>query len=125
MEEGTMKRLLLVTVIAALTAASSPAAAHEGHKHGTKVMGTVSAYHADMKHLEVKTAKGETVGVMLNDQTKIMKGTTAMTVADLRPGARVVVTYTGTGDQKTASEIRLGGATAKRTAAKTAPSHKH
>ena len=89
--------------------------AHEGHDH--KIMGTLSAVHENS--VDVKATDGKQSTITLNDKTKILRGTTAVTLAELKAGDRVVVTATGGGkDPFVAKEIRVGGATAAKTTAK-------
>jgi hypothetical protein len=87
--------------------------AHEGHPH--KIMGTVTALHEH--HLQVKSTAGKTEGVMLNDKTKILRGTTAVNADAIKPGERIIVTAVSTrgSDGKvttTATEIKLAPADA-------------
>jgi len=98
------------TVFAALFAcALAPlVSAHEGHDH--KIMGTIAAIHDTS--VDVKATDGKTSTITLNDKTRILRGTTAMKIADLKAGDRVVVTATGGGkDPFVAKEVRLGGVT--------------
>jgi len=94
--------------------------AHEGHDH--KIMGTLAAVHDNS--VDVKGTDGKLSTITLNDKTKILHGTMAMKIADLKTGDRVVVTATGGGkDPFVAKEIKVGAApaakaTAKPTAAK-------
>jgi hypothetical protein len=82
------------------------------HGTGNKVMGTVTAVHAAMNHLEVKTSDGHVVGVKVNDATKFTRAGHAATFADLKEGSRVVVTTTGTGDARTATLVRMSSPSA-------------
>lgn len=98
--------------------APAAARAHEGHDH--KVMGTVTAIKDT--HLEVKGADGKTVAFILTDQTKVLRGKTPATRADIKPEMRVVVIAAATpktaqsAEHKnahgetpmTAKEVRLG-----------------
>jgi hypothetical protein len=93
------------------------------HGTGNKVMGTVTAVHADMNHMEVKTKDGHTVGITVNDATKYTKAGKPAGLADIKEGMRVVVTTTGAGDKRTATLVRLSAAAPKPAAA--APAHKH
>ena len=82
--------------------------AHEGHDH--KIMGTLSAVHENS--VDVKATDGKQSTITLNDKTKILRGTTAVKLAELKAGDRVVVTATGGGkDPFVAKEIKVGGAT--------------
>jgi len=77
------------------------------HGTGNKVTGTVTGVHAAMNHIEVKSGDGHLVGIKVNDATKFTKGGRAVTFADLKEGSRVVVTTTGTGDERTATLVRM------------------
>ena len=114
-----MKRMALAV---ALVCAMAPfVSAHEGHDH--KIMGTIAAI-SDTS-VEVKATDGKLSTVTLNDRTKILRGTTALKVADLKTGDRVVVTATGGGkDPFVAKQIRLGGATTAKTTTKPAAAKK-
>lgn len=95
--------------------------AHEGHAH--KMMGTVKAVHADMNHVELTTADGKTSGFYVNSDTKYVKGSGAASLADLKPGTRVVVEASTEGTKMIAKSVRLSAGTKKTAAA--APAHKH
>ena len=89
--------------------------AHEGHAH--KVMGTVTTVHEN--HLEVKATDGKTSTITLNEKTRIVRGKTKTTAADIKPAERVVVTAMQTKgkDGKTtmvATEVRLAEAVASK-----------
>ena len=89
--------------------------AHEGHDH--KIMGTLAAVHDNS--VDVKGTDGKLSTITLNDKTKILHGTMAMKIADLKTGDRVVVTATGGGkDPFVAKEIKVGAATAAKATAK-------
>ena len=91
----------------ALTLMAAPLAfAHEGHAR--KVMGTVTMVAAD--HVVVKTTDGKEHNVSVNGTTKIMHGTMAMKVADLKEGTRVVITATGDKEPYAAKTITVGAA---------------
>jgi len=103
-----IRRTLTALAIVALAAAGS-AAAHEGHSHGThKMMGTVKAVHADMNHVEITTSKG-TSGFYVDANTKYVRGSSRLTLADLKPGARVVVNARTEGDKMIAVEVKVSG----------------
>lgn len=110
-------------VVAAAAVASflaGPLQAHEGHTHKThKMMGTVSAVHADVNHVEIKTKDGKTSGFYVTPTTKYRKGSTVLSLGDLTAGTRVVVTARMEGDKMVASEVRVGGATKSATKATT------
>ena len=105
-----MIRRILAALAVMTLAVTGTAAAHDGHDHGKthKMMGTVKAVHADMNHVEITTAKG-TGGFYVNANTKYVRGGSKLTLADLKPGTRVVVTAEGEGEKMTAVEVRLSG----------------
>ena len=108
MKRIALALLLAFTVVPFLSA-------HEGHDH--KIMGTLAAVHDNS--VDVKATDGKTTTITLNDKTKILHGTMAMKIADLKTGDRVVVTATGGGkDPFVAKEIKIGAATAAKTTAK-------
>jgi hypothetical protein len=123
MEVMTM-RILSLLGLATLAALPSAALAHAGHAH--KMMGTITAVHADMKHVEIKTTGGKTDGFYVSDATKYLQGSKAIALSDLKPGQRVVVTATMEGDKMMATTVRLsaGGKTSTAKAAKPA-AHRH
>ncbi len=79
--------------------------AHEGHAH--KLMGTITAVHAEANHLEIKTTDGEAADLVVNDKTKYIKGKKAASLQDIKPGLRVVVTFHEEGGKKIATEVRM------------------
>jgi hypothetical protein len=105
-----------VTGLAFMTAAliagsTSVASAHAGHAH--KVMGTVTMVGPD--HVMVKTKdKGateeKTVTIVVNAQTKILKGTAAATLKDITAGQRIVADVGEGKEPLTAKEIKIGAA---------------
>jgi hypothetical protein len=114
-----MKKFALALVLAYVVAPL--VSAHEGHDH--KIMGTLSAVHENS--VEVKATDGKLSTITLNDKTKILRGTTAMKLADLKAGDRVVVTATGGGkDPFVAKEIKVGGATLAKATTKPAAAKK-
>jgi hypothetical protein len=100
-------------ILAMFIALTVAAWAHEGHLH--KIMGTVSAIQAP--HLEVKAADGKVTTVMLDDGTKVVRGTTVIKATDLKAGDRVVVSYmemkgTDGAEMLMAKEVKVGAAPA-------------
>jgi hypothetical protein len=87
----------------------SVAGAHEGHEH--KVMGTIERLAKE--RLEVKDAKGKTVGLVLNDETVYLRGDKPTAASDLQVGERVVVGFREATDVRTAVEVRVGETAAK------------
>jgi hypothetical protein len=103
-----IRRMLAVVAVMTLAVAGS-AGAHEGHKHKThKMMGTVKAVHTDMNHVEITTTKG-TSGFYVDAKTKYLRGSSKLTLADLKPGTRVVVDATAEGEKMTAVQVRVSG----------------
>ena len=97
--------------------------AHQGHAH--KMMGTVKAVHTDMNHVELTAAPGKTAGFYVNGDTKYMKGSAMMALADLTPGTRVVVDTKMDGDKMVATTVKLSAGTTKKAASKGAAPHKY
>lgn len=114
-----MRKFALALLFASVVAPF--AAAHEGHDH--KIMGTLAAVHENS--VDVKATDGKQSTITLSDKTRILRGTTAVKLADLKAGDRVVVTATGGGkDPFVAKEIKVGAATAAKTATKPAAARK-
>jgi hypothetical protein len=82
-----MKRTLAVLSAAAILALPGRLLAHEGHVH--KVMGTVAV--VDAAHIEVDTTEGKKVSHPLTKDTKYLKGKAPAVAADVKVGARVVL----------------------------------
>lgn len=76
--------------------------AHGGFDH---VIGTVVKVANNV--LTVKTAKG-TVDVNLNEKTEITKSDQRAVIADLKPGARVVVDVPEHSKVKVAHSVKIG-----------------
>jgi len=104
-----IRRTLAVIAVMTLAVAGS-AAAHDGHAHAKthKMMGTVKAVHAEMNHVQITTSKGES-GFYVDAGTKYVRGSSKLTLADLKPGTRVVVDAKGEGEKMTAVTVRLAG----------------
>ena len=108
-----MTRLRQVAMIASVFLAfGGVAVSHEGHSHGKthKMMGTVKAVHADMNHVEITTQAGKTDGFYVNEQTKYLKGNAKVSLSDLTPGTRVIVTAKMDGQKMLATVVKVGGA---------------
>jgi hypothetical protein len=118
-----MKLHHAVLTIAFLLAAPMAGFAHEGHLH--KLMGTVTAVHADRNHVEIKTVKGETAEFLVDANTKFLKGTSAVTLAALTPGTRVVAEGKMADKTLVAATVRLGTAAAPAAAKAPARSTEH
>lgn len=95
-------------LLAMVLASAMPLMAHGGFHH---VIGTV--IKVDNNVLTVKTAKGN-VDVKLSDKTEITMADHKAAVADLKPGARVVVDIPETSKDKVAHSVKIGGAKASR-----------
>ncbi len=111
--------------ILALAGSVALPAALLAHGTGNKVIGTVTAVHASMNRIEVKTKDGHTVGIKVNDGTKFTVAGRAASLTDLKEGARVVVTTTGEGDERTATLVKIGGTAKAASTGSPAPQHKH
>lgn len=98
-------RGLVVLGLCALVA--GPAAGHPGHDH--TIMGTVKAIKDGQVEIEAKD--GKVVAVRLASTTKILRGATKATAADIAVGQRIVVIATSPGGAApsalVAKEIRL------------------
>lgn len=91
--------LLLLTAIAG--------AAH-AHGEGAHLMGTVKTVAA--KSMTVTATDGDEVVVAVDDKTKIESAGKPATMADVKPGARVVVHTKKSGDTVVATLIKIAGA---------------
>ena len=91
--------LLLVVLVV-------PVFAHGGFDH---VIGTVVAVSNNV--LTVKTVKGN-VDVKLDDKTEITKSDQKAQIADLKPGARVVVDIPEGSKDKIAHSVKVGASAA-------------
>ena len=98
--------------LVAVLAVPALALAHEGEDHSAKkMMGTVTAVHMDMKHVEMKESKtGKTTGFYVSDGTKITQGSATVALADLKVGTKVVVAAKMAGEKMMASEVKIGAA---------------
>ena len=111
-----------VAVAFALAVSTVALLAHDGHDHGAhKMTGTVKAVHADLNHVELDAKAGQPQAFFVDANTKYLHGSKAATLADLKPGTRVVVNAKTVGDRMVAVEVKLGG----KPAAKPANAHKH
>jgi hypothetical protein len=106
MRRSFMRRTFLLAAFAIV--ASVPLLAHEGHVH--KIMGTVTAVHAEKSHVEMKDTKGAAQSFYVDKTTKITKGKDAVALADLKPGTRVAVEAKTTNGRMVASEVKVGAA---------------
>jgi hypothetical protein len=101
-----MPRLLVLIALLTLALPGAPLA-HPNHSK--KVMGTVTM--ADAVHVMVKTADGKEQTIVVNAQTKLRRGKTAVKADALKVGTRVVITLT-VKEPPTAAEIEVGTAPA-------------
>lgn len=100
-----------VLALAILLAVPFAAASHPGHQH--KVMGVVTMVHEN--HLEVKSTDGRITTFTLSEKTRIRRGKTLVTAADIAVGDRVVVVTEETKDASgkpviSVVEVQLGTA---------------
>lgn len=100
-----MRTLMIRVLIWGLLLAGCPAWAHGGHEH---LMGTIIAVHAG--RVEIRTREGKIVVVVLDNDTKYYRGKAPAQATDLLPGLRVVVDTSGSGDARTAREVRVPAA---------------
>lgn len=106
-----MKGIAAVLALAFGIATFAGIQAHEGHKHpDEKVIGTIVQVHqADaVSHIEVKTANGRTVVLTADATTRYLRGKTPTTLAEIKPGLRIVAKVTKDGEVTRTSEIALG-----------------
>jgi hypothetical protein len=83
---------------------AAPVSAHGGFDH---VMGTVVTVSNNV--MTVKTAKGN-VDVKLDDKTELTMNSQKAQVADLKPGARVVVDVPEGSKDNIAHSVKIGAA---------------
>lgn len=102
-----MRQIMVVLTILAAISGTVLLFAHEGHAH--HVMGTVTAI--DAKHIEVKGEDGKVVSCEITADTKVARGETAATVAEIKPGERVMINTEEHAGKVVAHLIRLGKAT--------------
>jgi hypothetical protein len=117
----TTRVLSLALGLALVPCAAVQIAAHEGHAHS--MMGTITAVHPDMNHVELKTQDGKTSGFYVDGATKFTQGTKALSLSDLKPGQRVVVSARTEGTRMIAATVKVGAAGKTAAAAKPAAPH--
>jgi len=98
-----MKRVLAVLSATAMLALPGRLLAHEGHVH--KVMGTVAV--VDATHIEVDTKEGKKESYPLTKDTKYLKGKAAAMAADVKVGARVVLSVVEKEGEKSVAELLM------------------
>jgi hypothetical protein len=96
------RALIAGLMVAVLVFAAVPVFAHGGFDH---VMGTVVQVSNNV--LTVKTAKGN-VDVKLDEKTELIKNDQKAQLADLTPGARVVVDIPEGSKDKVAHSVKIG-----------------
>lgn len=118
-----MREFALVFAMVVAPTVAAFLEAHEGHAH--KLMGTVTAVHADRNHVELKTRDGKAAGFYVTPTTRYAKGPRTAGLSDLAVGTRVVVTTKMEGGKTVATEVKLGGTTrsAKPPAPHASPHH--
>ena len=116
-----MKRLAIYALAIAFLAAwpAASAFAHPGHAH--KVMGTVTVVNGSQ--VEVKDAAGKITKHVLDAKTKIRRGKTVLSAADIKVGDRIVVSSVEAKDAAgkavtTVTEVQVGVTPVPTTAAK-------
>jgi hypothetical protein len=102
-------KLRTIIISAVCVAFSATVWAHGGFDH---VMGTVSKYENNV--LTVNTGKA-VVSVKLDEKTELMKGNAKASLADLKPGVRVVVDIPEGSTDKIAHSVKIGAAQAAST----------
>ncbi len=101
-----MRKITIVLTLALSLLTSGLALAHEGRKHASHLMGTVTAMTA--KQIEIRTKDGKTVQVPLTAGTKYLQGTRKATKANVKKGMRVILEL---GAKGVAEEVRLSAVT--------------
>src|SRR5713226_1125087 len=97
--------IIISSMILLVMAASAPAFAHGGFDH---VRGTVVKVANNV--LTVKTAQGN-VDVKLDNQTDLTRNDQKAQLADLKPGARVIVDVPEGSKDRIAHSVKIGALT--------------
>lgn len=97
------RALLLMAVVVMLSAGGMQAFGHGGHSH--KAMGIVKV--VDATHIEVDTEDEGKLSIGLDEETKYVKGDKPASRADVKVGARAVVTFVEKGGKGVAQEVRV------------------
>ena len=105
-----MIRRMLAALAVMTMAITGTATAHDGHDHGKthKMMGTVKGVHAEMNHVQIATARGDS-GFYVDAKTKYVRGAAKLSLANLKAGTRVVVTARTEGEKMIAEEVKIAG----------------
>jgi len=101
----TRHALAVLAVLAFALAAVPAVQAHGGHDH---VMGKVKAVDPQAGTVQVEGHYHKLVTVVVNDQTKFMRGDTEAAAAEMVVGSRVVIDVDTVDGKKVAKQIRLG-----------------
>jgi len=116
-----VRRLALLLAFAGTLGLAGALAAHDGHDHGKKIMGTVKAVHAEMNHVQITTKDGQTAEFYVDANTRYLKGGKSVALSELAPGTRVIVDTRTDGQRTLATTVRIGGA--PKTAPKSSSAH--
>jgi hypothetical protein len=103
------RSFLMTTAAAAATFVPSVARGHEGHMH--HVLGTVEK--VALPHVDVKTADGNTVTVMLDKDTTVTRGKDKLDASAIAVGERVSIDYMEENKMLMAHAVKLGAAAKK------------
>jgi len=106
----TVSTLAVAAAVVVTMGSGLPALAHGGHEH---VMGTLKTVDAPGRKVEITTAQGKVVAVVLDDKTKYLRGKAAAAATDLTVGERVVIDAAKENGQLVAREVRLQPAKAE------------
>ncbi len=101
-----MRKVAVILAFAVALLVAGPLLAHEGHGH--KVMGTVAA--VDAKHIEVTAKDEHKTTILLNGETKFLRGKSETTAGDVKVGERVVITAVEKDGKMMAREVLLAAA---------------
>ena len=101
-----MKPRMITLSVIVMLALAGQVPAHEGHVH--KMMGTVTAVEAT--HLDMDSKDGGKLSIVLNKDTKYLRGSAPAAVSDIKIGERVVVSAVEEGKKMVAREVRMAAA---------------
>lgn len=102
-----MNRRAFVSALALAAVPAARAFAHEGHDH--KLLGTITEVAAD--RLVVRATKDNAIStIAIVATTKITRGKTKLSAADLKVGDRVVVNIGSGKAPLTAKAVQVGAA---------------
>jgi hypothetical protein len=111
-----MTRALAIVIAGAVLGLPALAWAHDGHPHPH--MGTVEAVdrtRIELKTVDEKTKEEKVLSILLTDKTRFLRGRQRASLADVKPGERVVVMAQSERDEEggrklVAHEVRLAPA---------------